>query len=184
MKNGFYVYTCGPMAAVTHETALGWRVEASKLLAPAGITTVSPTREKGMFQPGEQMGVDYLKYGNVPELTSASIITRDRFDVEHADILLANFNEMGYAYSAKTGQWGEVSDVDDFVRDVPIPSLGSDFELAWAYMRHVPIVLVAKPDNYYRKHPFAVETADIVFDELEQACTWIVKNFGIYTGVK
>lgn len=154
------VYLCGPMAATTPETANGWRLATFDLLEPRGFTVVSPMREKDMLVQGTVMGVDYSMYGEVPELRAQSIFTRDQFDVYNSDIILANFTDLGVAADGS-----------------PIPSLGSDFEMAWGFLLRKPLVLVAPADNYYRRHPFSISAASIMFDTLEPACDWIVRNF-------
>lgn len=163
MDSQFNVYLCGPMAANTHEQANGWRLKAFDILAPQGITVVSPMREKDMFDNSTLMGVDYSLFGDVPELRASSIFTRDCYDVDHANIILANFTDLGVAKSGEA-----------------IPSLGSDMEMARAEVRGIPIVMVAPEGNYYRKHPFSLVCADIIFDTLDEACVWIIKNFQPY----
>jgi len=159
----FNVYLCGPMAANTHAQAEAWRLRAFEMLEPHGITVVSPMREKDMFDNSTLMGVDYTRYGDIPELRASSIFTRDCYDVDHANIILANFTDLGHAQSGE-----------------PIPSLGSDMEMARAEVRGIPIVMVAPPDNYYRKHPFSLVCANIIFDDLASGCVWIIRNFKPY----
>jgi nucleoside 2-deoxyribosyltransferase len=163
MAKDFYVYLCGPMAANTPEQANGWRLNAFDLLEPHGITVVSPMREKDMMKNSTLMGVDYTTYGDVPELRAASIYARDTYDVSHANAILANFTDLGRAVSGE-----------------PIPSLGSDWEMGYAAALGIRIVLVAPPENYYRKHPFSLAGSSIIFDTLEPACAWLVKNFRPY----
>ncbi len=178
----FNVYLCGPMAANTYEQANGWRLHAFERLEPYGITVVSPMREKDMFDNSTLMGVDYSTFGDVPELRAASIFTRDCYDVDHANIILANFTDLGKAWRQVPYGEGNGGDRDDWrwTQDVAIPSLGSDMEMARAEVRGIPIVMVAPEGNYYRKHPFSIVCADIIFDELDSACSWIIKNFKPY----
>lgn len=163
----FYVYLCGPMAANTPGQANGWRLYAADALEPYGITVVSPMREKEMLDKSTLMGVNYEKYGDVPELRAQSIFTRDTYDVDHANIVLANMTETGVAASGE-----------------PIPSVGSDFEMARAEAKGIPLALVAPPGNYYRHHPFSLAAADIIFDELDGALGWIIRNFRPYRETK
>ena len=121
-----------------------------------------------MFEKDERMGVNYAKYGDVVELTPASIFTRDQFDVRHADVILANMTEVGTAFRLR----------DEIVN---IPSIGSDFEIAWALMLNKPIILIAPDGNPYAEHPFLTGASGIVpFKQLEDGITWIIRNLSIY----
>lgn len=159
----FNVYLCGPMAANTPGQANGWRLRAYDLLTPHGITVVSPMREKEMLEQGTVMGVDYEKYGDVPELRAQSIYARDTYDVSHANMVLANFTDLGKAASGES-----------------IPSLGSDWEMGYAAALGIKIVMVAPKDSYYMKHPFSLAGTSIQFEQLEQATNWIIRNFRPY----
>ena len=161
------VYLCGPMAENTPEQADGWRQEAASLLGLKGFTVTSPMRGKEMLERKKVMGVHYESYGQVPELTSPSIFARDQYDVRHADIILANMTELGQAY--RNG------------REVSLPSIGSDFEIAWAFILHKPVVLIAPDGNPYAEHPFLKGMSSLVrFDTMEEGIAWIVQNFSIY----
>ena len=127
------------------------------------------------------MGSDYTKYGPVAELRAQSIFARDRFDVSHADALLANMSELGMAWKM---------DFPGHGREVPppvfeaqgIPSIGSDFEIAWAIEWDKPVVLIAGPGNPYEQHPFLRGAHNIVrFDTLDEGIDWLINNLGIYT---
>ena len=177
----FYVYLAGPVSSNTPLQATYWRESAAGMLAPHGITAVSPLREKAsLFTEGQQIGVDYRQYGESPDAKASSIFMRDHFDVIHADVVLANLTWLDNAHMASTVPEHEGQKEVFAVADVPIPSVGTDFELAWAWQAHIPIILVAPPQNYYRKHPFTVSVASVVFDELAPACQWIVRNFAPY----
>ena len=126
-----------------------------------------------MLERKKVMGVHYESYGEVPELTPASIFARDQFDVRHADIILANMTELGRAYRN-----------DKAYREheyIFLPSIGSDFEIAWAFLLHKPVVLIAPDDNPYAQHPFLKGMSSLVrFDTMEEGIAWIVQNFSIY----
>ena len=166
------VYLCGPMAENTPEQADGWRQEAASLLVKNGFAVTSPMRGKGMLERKKVMGVHYESYGQVPELTPASIFARDQFDVRHADIILANMTELGRAYRHSSTRYHE---------QVFLPSIGSDFEIAWAFMLHKPVVLIAPDGNPYAHHPFLKGMSSLVrFDTMEEGISWIARNFNVY----
>lgn len=162
------VYLCGPMTDKTPEEADGWRGHATNRLILAGFKVSSPMRQKGMLTKNERMGSDYTKYGNVAELRVQSIFTRDRFDVRHADFVLANMSELGVAWNAA----GE---------PVGIPSIGSDAEIFWSVEWDTPVLLIAPPGNPYELHPFLRAAQNVIrFDTLDEAIDWLINNESIY----
>ena len=171
------VYLCGPMAENTPEQANGWRQEAASLLGSKGFTVTSPMRGKGMLESKKVMGVHYESYGQVPELTPPSIFARDQFDVRHADIILANMTELGTAHRHDWSHFNTKLNT----KTVLLPSIGSDFEIAWAFMLHKPVVLIAPDDNPYAHHPFLKGMSSLVrFDTMEEGISWIARNFNVY----
>jgi len=76
-----------------------------------------------------------------------AIVHRDIWDVKSADLLLVNLLP-----SMETG----------------IASIGTCFELAWAYMLHKPAVVAMQFCNP-NDHPFPREAAYVVVDTLEEA---------------
>ncbi len=162
------VYLCGPMTDNTPEQANQWRDVAATQLEEAGFKTSSPMRLKGILARGKRMGSTYKQYGDIPELTPASIFTRDQFDVRHADVILANMTELGTAFR-----------LGDEV--VTLPSIGSDFEIAWALMLNKPVILIAPDGNPYAEHPFLTGASGIVrFKQLDEGINWIIRNLSIY----
>lgn len=157
------------MTENTPEQADGWRQEAASRLEKMGFLTSSPMREKGMLTKRERMGATYDKYGDVPELRAQSIFARDQFDVRHADVVLANMTECGTAYRYSTNT------------PVLIPSIGSDFEMAWAIVLNTPIVLIAPDSNPYAEHPFLRGASNLIrFDVMSDGIDWIGRNLRIY----
>lgn len=163
----FFVYLCGPMAALSPRDANNWRLRALEAFQPAGITVVSPMREKDMLEQGTVMGVDYKMYGEVPELRAQSIYSRDTYDISHANIILANMTDIAVI-------------TDEEGIDHEIPSVGSDWEMGYSAALGTPIVLVAPERSYYRKHPFPIAGASITFDLIDQGIDWIIRNFRPY----
>ena len=125
-----------------------------------------------MLERKKVMGVQYESYGQVPELTPDSIFARDQFDVRHADLILANMTELGKGFRR-----------DQAFKDTPIqiPSIGSDFEIAWAFMLNTPVVLIAPDGNPYAEHPFLAGMSSLIrFAEMDEGIAWIIRNFSIY----
>lgn len=150
------VYLAGPMTGLTLEEAEGWRKRAAEVLeAPRGplgylaafFTCFSPLR-----------GKEFLRYAG--EMTSAGpakaggdrgIYRRDKWDVERADVVLANFT------GART------------------VSIGTMFELAWAAQAGKYIVVVMEPGNLH-DHAFVRQAASAVFGDLDAALAYMTKT--------
>lgn len=156
------------MTENTPEQADGWRGEANTFLRDNGFHVSSPMREKQMLKSGKVMGMTYDSYGDVPELRAQSIFARDQFDVRHADIIFANMTEVGKATRADGSP-------------VLVPSIGSDFEMAWAFLLAKPIILIAPDGNPYSEHPFLCGASNVIrFQTQVEGLNWIIRNLSIY----
>ena len=109
------VYLCGPMTGETYDVATKWRNDVSYKLNCKGIETIDPLRGKAFLEVDGLLGNTNDEH---PLESAAGIVTRDHWDVNRCDVLLVNF------LGAK------------------IVSIGSCFEIAWAYERKIPIVIV------------------------------------------
>lgn len=122
-----YVYLCGPMTGETYDHATSWRIFIERALTCRGIGSIDPLRGKAFL---EVEGVLGNTNGKHPLESAAGIVTRDHWDVSRCDILLVNF------LGAK------------------IVSIGSCFEIAWAYERRIPIVIVMEEQGNVHDHCF------------------------------
>ncbi len=121
------VYLCGPMTGETYEHATSWRNDVKFKLGCSCIKTINPLRGKAFL---EVAGVLGNTNGQSPLESAEGIVTRDYWDVSHCDILLVNF------LGAK------------------IVSIGSCFEIAWAYRRKIPIIIVMEKSGNVHEHCF------------------------------
>ena len=121
------VYLCGPMTGETYDEATGWRNAVGAHFGEKGIETIDPLRGKAFLEVDGVLG---NPNGQRPLESAAGIVTRDHWDVSRCDVLLVNF------LGAK------------------IVSIGSCFEIAWAYERGIPIVIVMEPNGNVHEHCF------------------------------
>jgi nucleoside 2-deoxyribosyltransferase len=142
------VYLAGPIGHCSFEEATAWRNIAKQTLAKSGIAAYSPMRSKEFLDALPVMPSKPNVYDH-PLATSKGIMARDHNDCVRADALLVNF--LG----------------------VTRPSIGTAMELAWAYDRHIPVVVVAEPDNPNISHPMATEAVDFRVDTLEEGIALI-----------
>ena len=141
------VYLAGPIEKdllLTNPHSLVWRQEATALFeAREELWDVKdPCEGKWQFNESEQMV--YIKNDlNQFHYNSYRIFTKDIADLSSSDIFLGNFSQM----------WSF--------------SIGTLFELGFAYAQRIPIVLIASKSQV--EHPFLKESADIVVSTVTEA---------------
>lgn len=138
------VYAAGPIGGLSYEAATDWREYATKQLGEAGITVFSPMRAKS-FLRGKANLTWLMDDLGEPMATSKGIQCRDRNDCTKADALLVNLKGTTRA------------------------SIGTCFEIAWAHLLRIPVIVVAEADNLHIAHPMAKEMIDFRVDDLDQA---------------
>ena len=139
------VYAAGPIAGCTWEEAVEWRDHIVTALPECHILTPMRGKEflKGMAaMPLTSAYVDPAAKSVMTELdavisTQHPIVVRDHWDVARCDILFVNLLP-----SLSTGK----------------SSIGTCFELAWAWKYQKPAVVVMNDGNP-NDHPFVREAA-------------------------
>jgi nucleoside 2-deoxyribosyltransferase len=117
------VYLAGPITGLTWNEAVGWREYVASVLRSDGITCWSPLRGKDFLQSVGRIADSYP--GVHPLSSPAGIVARDRWDVQRADVVLANLTGTKRA------------------------SIGTILELAWADSARVPVVGVWEEGNVH-----------------------------------
>jgi len=147
-EGSFFVYLIGPVKGCSYDTATNWRDEVVKMF-PSEITVLSPMRGKDFLRGTAHLDIQSQVVAHdivARHLTTPRGITlRDRFDVMRADAVLGNF--LG---------------ADKI-------SIGSIFEIAWADLCKIPIILAMEDRGNQHEHPMVRECAWHIFPELEQA---------------
>ena len=147
------VYLCGPISGTTYDECVDWRDEICNRFktSECGIEGITPMRGKS-FLKKEKTIKD--AYDDNSHCDKHAIFLRDKFDCLRSDIVLANF------LGAKNA------------------SIGSMFELAWAYQAGKFIVVVLEEKNNPHIHAFVRESAAQIFHDLDEAVDYIVDTFG------
>lgn len=145
------IYLAGGMSGATWEEADAWRREITSLLSD--FRCLSPMRcKREKLKLREEKGNEGL-LGDViegdPLLSRRGIYCRDFFDCTRSDLVVANLTDC-------TGR--------------NLISIGTMFELAWAWQARTPIVLIL-PSNTGNKHEhaFVLEAADFRVSGIEEA---------------
>lgn len=136
------VYLAGPISGQNFVGATDWREECTRALREWGIEVLSPMRGKADLQ---STAVIEGAYPDHPFAGQRAIITRDRFDVMAADVILMNMLPMG-----------------DRV------SIGTFIELGWADANRTPVVMVRSP-SCKSHHPMVDEAIGFDVQSLTEA---------------
>lgn len=142
------VYLAGPITGVSYGAAVDWREQARMFLAPFGVLGYSPMRAKDYLQ--DESVIKSFYQADTPLSTSRGIMTRDRWDVRTADLVLMN------------------------LLGAQRVSIGTMMEAAWADLLRTPIVLVMEAGNLH-EHPMLLEAAGYVVPDLEIGLALTVK---------
>jgi hypothetical protein len=128
------VFLGGPIRHLERESALKWRLKAMKLLGN-DFNVINPLR-------GREKG------GTFPFLKG--IVARDKYDIDHSDILLVN----------------------DELEDIAM--IGTSMEIMYAFERGLIIALFG---NGHKGNLFLEEHSHMRFDALEDASEFLIKMF-------
>lgn len=149
------VYLAGPIAGCSWDAAVDWRDWVGNQLPECDVR--SPMRGKEFLKalhemPGSTEGLEevlHLAKRGVDAAVSSqhAIVVRDHWDVNAADALVVNLLPS---------------------LDIGTASIGTCFELAWAWKYQKPAI-VAMQDGNPNSHPFVREAAYIVVPTLEEA---------------
>jgi nucleoside 2-deoxyribosyltransferase len=143
------VYLAGPISGLSYGGAVDWRSEVAATLAEHGVTAWSPMRAKGYLAQEQALRTEgYDKSVSVLS-TPRGITTRDRWDCQRADVMLAN------------------------LLGAERVSIGTILEFAWADAARVPIVAAMEPGNVH-EHAMVDELLGFRVLTLEEALDVVV----------
>jgi nucleoside 2-deoxyribosyltransferase len=143
MSDKLNLYLAGPITGCTYRGATGWRHKLAEEAQALGFNVYSPMRGKEDLKSVKRL----RSHGyDSPMSTDKAIIRRDRFDVLRADVVLANLS------------------------GATIISVGTIFELAWAY-DHGKYVIIVMENNNIHSHAFVEQSASAVVETLDDALT-------------
>ena len=135
------LYLAGPITGCTYKGATNWRHSFGARAAELGYNAYSPMRGKEDLKKIRRLrphGYDS------PMSTDQAIVRRDSFDVRRADVVLAN------------------------LVGAEIVSIGTMFELAWAYALGKYVIIVIEDKNIHG-HAFVEQSASAIVESLDDA---------------
>jgi nucleoside 2-deoxyribosyltransferase len=140
------VYLAGPITGLSFNGCTEWRDWAKQQLEAAGIAAFSPMRAKDYLSHLEKISGTGDEYQHLGVFSNQqAVVTRDNFDVHRCDVLLVNL------LGAKS------------------VSIGTMFEMAWAFQKKTPIVCVIEPEGNPHEHMFVREAIGFRVPSLEEA---------------
>lgn len=140
------VYLAGPITGLSYGGCTEWREAAKQRFADAGIQAFSPMRGKEYLSHLTNISGTGEEYANLGMFsTPQGIISRDYFDCTTCDVLLVNL------LGATT------------------VSIGTMFEIAWAFMKRTPIVVAIEPEFNPHEHIFVRYAAGFRTASLDEA---------------
>lgn len=156
MRNQPIIYLAGPIAGCTFDEAVDWRDYVKDQFPECDVR--SPMRGKEFLkslqgkkniitsQP-EQYARIAEKAVDAAVSSQHAIVVRDYWDVSQADIIIVNLLPS---------------------LEIGTPSVGTCFELAWAWKLQKPAIVAMQDEGNPNNHPFVREAAYIVQPTLEE----------------
>ncbi len=144
------VYLIGPITGLDYNGAQDWRDGVKAELEATGTYhCITPMRGKDHLKQFEGALTACIPEGaSRPGCNDHDILKRDCYDVHRSDVLFCNL------LGAKT------------------VSLGSMWEMAWAYRAQNYSICVMEPGNVH-EHIFTNEGCSIRFYTVEEAVAWV-----------
>jgi nucleoside 2-deoxyribosyltransferase len=139
------VYLAGPISGLTLEGCTDWRDQVRDAVHPS-IQTLSPLRGKQYLAERCQNGSGTVEdsYEDMPLCSKRGINTRDHWDATRCDVIFVNF------LGAKR------------------VSIGTVMEIAWAYTRQIPVIIVMEKEGNLHEHSMLSECTGFRVETLEQ----------------
>lgn len=146
------VYLAGPITGESYDGCTEWRFVAKKFFADNGIDGFSPMRGKEYLSHLTNISGTGEEYANLGMFsTPQGIMSRDFHDCTTCDVLLVNL------LGAKA------------------VSIGTMFEIAWAYLKRTPIVVVMEDVGNPHEHIFVRYAAGFRTNKLDEAMYAVVR---------
>jgi nucleoside 2-deoxyribosyltransferase len=139
------IYLAGAITGESFGNATDWREYVRTKLSP-GIVGLSPLRAKAYLKSETEIGDCYDSQNGVatPLSTSRGIMTRDFFDCQKCDVILAN------------------------LLGTEKVSIGTVMEIAWSFAFKKPLILVLE-DNNIHEHAMIREATGFRVSTIDDA---------------
>ena len=139
----FKAYLSGPITGLSFDDAINWTDYAKKELAKYDINGYRPLRGKKKLL-GDIKELSAQGYLHTSISNPKAIVARDSYDVFSSDCLLVN------------------------LLDAKRVSIGTCYEMAWAWQARKPIVLVMEKQGNIHDHGFVTECCSYHVETLDE----------------
>ena len=160
------VYVAGPMTGLEWDSANDWREKVRVALPDCEVR--SPLRGKAWLQ--QESVIESSEYP-MPFGSKNAIIKRDHWDVQCADLVLANFEDTARVtirdLLSQHGIKGEgIPGLTDAMLNISqeLTSTGTCFEMGWGYEFGTPIIAIIPEHNIHRHAFIEAASLEIVKD--------------------
>lgn len=140
------VYLAGPIGGLNYAGATTWRDQVTTELKSVGIESLDPMRFKEFLDKETCISAEADAHGEHPLAKSKGILTRDFFDCQTADVILANLLPC---------------------KETGIVTIGTVLEMAWAHAFQKPLVVIGAADDIHVKHPMIHQIIGYRLDTLD-----------------
>ncbi len=146
MSRTLSCYLAGAITGESYGNATDWREYVRARLSD-GIVGLSPLRAKAYLENETAIGDSYDAQNGVstPLSTSRGIMTRDFFDCQTCDIVIAN------------------------LLGTKIVSIGTVMEIAWAYALKKPLIIVMEEEGNLHEHSMIREATGFRVSTIDEA---------------
>lgn len=144
------VYLSGPMTGLRWGTAAKRASYVRGRLEAMGCSVYSPSEVEALHHdPDMVIGSDADMKSRHPLAQREAFFAIDKGEVFRSDTVFVD------------------------LRRARRPTIGADFEMAWAHVENKLMVIVVKKDSVYDRHPFTRACGAVVFHELDDALLWL-----------
>lgn len=153
----YLVYLSGPISGLTFAECTEWRRRMADQLEDYDLEVLDPMRDVTAPSPDTLIDELVLGIGSVDAsmLSDRGIMVRDHHDTCRADLLVINL------LGAKKA------------------SIGTVAELAWAYDRNIPTIVLMENDGNVHDHPFVREMTSYRVDHPDRAMRVVLSVLGL-----
>lgn len=153
------IYLSGPIAGLNYEECTRWRNFAAEMLSENHIDSRDPMRGR-IYKDAFSRVSGSSPLGDVVHVidpclnTDHGITMRDYQDTVTSDALFVN------------------------LLDTTIVSIGTVIEIAWAYERRIPTIVIMEKEGNLHDHPMLRDMIDYRVDSIAAAVNVAVSLFG------